>query len=437
MTSDTEAPLLRSTTRPNKAAEASMAGAVFNISTTIIGAGIMSIPATMKVLGVVPTFILIAIVALLAEVSVEFLLQYTYTGEVTYTGGAVTYAGLMGESFGKVGSLLVQFSVMVTNWGGLVVYLIILGDVFSGSEHGESVHLGVLHEWFGSHWWTTRPYALLVLLLFVLLPLVLVRRVDSLKFSSAASVFLAVVFVGISSVMAISAVFQGKAETPRLFPDLSGRVSFFNLFTAIPVIVTSFTFHFNVHPISSELGKPSKMIKATRISLVLCALIYFTVGFSAYILFGDALSSDILVNFDRTSDSPLLNDVVRLSYAFHLVLVFPLLIFSLRVNIDELLFPQKTVLANDNFRFLSLTTVILVSLYIAAILLPDIWVFFEFFGSTTVVLLAFIFPAAITLRDLRGISTAGDKIVAVSMVIIALVTSAIAIATNIYKDNTS
>ncbi|KAK9683654.1 hypothetical protein RND81_10G156600 [Saponaria officinalis] len=434
MTFDAGVPLLPTAKARDKSSEeASVPGAVFNVSTSIIGAGIMSIPVTLKVLGVVPALVLVIVVAVLAEMSVEFLVRFTYSGEMTSGGGTMTYAGLMGESFGKVGAILVQVSVMITNWGCLVVYLIILGDVLSGSEHGDSVHLGVLREWFGSHWWTSRPYALLFIVVFILLPLVLVRRVDSLKFSSAASVFLAVVFVGISSVMAVLAVFQGTAERPRLYPDLTGHVSFFNLFTAVPVIVTAFTFHFNVHPISSELGKPSKMIKATRISLVLCAVIYFTVGFSGYLLFGDSLASGILVNFDRSSESPLLNDVVRLSYALHLVLVYPLLNFSLRVNIDELLFPRKRVLANDNLRFLSLSVALLALTYIASIAIPDIWIFYEFVGSTTVILLAFIFPAAITLRDVRGLSTTRDKLIAVGMVIVAVVTSTIAISTNIYK----
>lgn len=68
---------------------------------------------------------------------------------------------------------------------------------------------------------------------------------ESLKFSSAISVLLAVVFVGISSVMAITALLEGKAKTPRLLPHLDNQVSFFDLFTAVPVIVTAFTFHFN------------------------------------------------------------------------------------------------------------------------------------------------------------------------------------------------
>lgn len=405
---------------------ASVPGAVFNVSTSIIGAGIMSIPATVKVLGMVPAFSLIVAVAMLADLSVEFLLRFTYSGDTT------TYAGVMGESFGNLGSVLVQVFVMITNWGCLIVYLIILGDVLSGNQHGESLHLGVLQEWFGIHWWNSRPYALLFIVIFILLPLVLYRRVESLRFSSAISVLLAVVFVAISSVMAIFALLQGKTHTPRLLPELNTEVSFFDLFTAVPVIVTAFTFHFNVHPISSELGKPSKMKKATRISILLCAAIYFAVGLFGYLLFGDSLAPDILVNFDSSSDNPLLNYVVRLSYALHLVLTFPLLNFSLRANVDELLFPKKPILASDKPRFLSLTVFLLASVYIAAIVIPDIWIFFQYVGSTTAVCLAFIFPAAITLRDVHGMASTKDRVIAMLMIILAVVTSTVAIGTNIY-----
>lgn len=68
---------------------------------------------------------------------------------------------------------------------------------------------------------------------------------ESLRFSSAISVLLAVVFVGICSVMAIYALIEGKTKSPRLLPHLDNKTSFFDLFTAAPVIVTAFTFHFN------------------------------------------------------------------------------------------------------------------------------------------------------------------------------------------------
>ncbi|KAF2296352.1 hypothetical protein GH714_037495 [Hevea brasiliensis] len=318
--------------------------------------------------------------------------------EIHNSGESKTYAGVMREAFGPVGSVAVQICVMITNLGCLIIYLIIIGDVLSGN-----VHEG---------------------------------RVESLRFSSAISVLLAVVFVGISSVLAISALIEGKTNSPRLLPHLDNQVSFFDLFTAVPVIVTAFTFHSNVHPIGFELGKPSDMISAVRISLVICAVIYFSIGIFGYLLFGESIMADILVNFDRSSDTAsgaLLNDMVRLSYALHLMLVFPLLNFSLRANIDEFLFPRKTLLAKDTTRFVSLTLIILIFTYLLAIAIPNIWYFFQFVGSTFAVCLAFIFPGAIVLRDTHRISTTKDRIIASTMIILAVVTSTIAISTNIYS----
>jgi amino acid permease len=422
-------PLLTGTT--NSAAEpGSVPGAVFNVATTIIGAGIMSIPAILKVLGVFPSFALILIVAVLAEVSVEFLLRFTHAGETT------TYSGVMREAFGSYGAISVQVCVIVTNFGALILYLIIIGDVLSGKESGDEVHLGILQQWFGIHWWNSREVALLITLVLVMLPLVLYRRVESLKYSSAISTLLAVAFVAICSGLAIVALAQGKTQTPKLVPRLDYQTSFFDLFTAVPVVVTAFTFHFNVHPIGFELANPSDMKTAVRLAIMFCAFIYFTIGLFGYLLFGDSTQSDILINFDQSSDSTvgsLCNSLIRVSYALHIMLVFPILNFSLRANIDELLFPKKPLLATDNKRFVIITLLLLVFSYLAAIAIPDIWYFFQFLGSTTALCLAFIFPGTIALRDALGISTRKDKIIALVMIILAVVTSAIAISTNIYN----
>ncbi|KAL8097159.1 hypothetical protein AgCh_030312 [Apium graveolens] len=151
------------------------------------------------------------------------------------------------------------------------------GDVLSGNQPDRPVHLGVLQEWFGIHWWNTRAFALLFTLIFISLPLVLFRRVG----------------------MAISALLEGKTNTPKLIPQLDNRASFFNLFASSPVTVTTFTFHFNVHIIGGALREASDMTSVVRISLVLCSGIYFTIGILGYLLFGDSIMADILVNFDQ------------------------------------------------------------------------------------------------------------------------------------------
>ncbi|KAF7816539.1 amino acid transporter AVT6C-like [Senna tora] len=409
--------------------DGSVWGAVFNISTTMIGAGIMSIPATMKVLGIVPGFLVIVVVALVTEITVEFMLRYTSSGK------SITYAGMVGESFGPLGSLAVKICVIITNLGVLIIYFIILGDVLCGNASKGELHLGVLQEWLGLHWWTSRAFALLCVAIFIMLPLLMLRRVDSLRYSSAVSILLALVFIIISSSMAFYALFSGNTQSLRIFPDFS-QVSVFDLFTTIPVFVTGFGFHVNVHPIRAELGKPRDMIVAVRISLLICVAIYFAIGFFGYLLFGDSIMADMLVNFDHDSNTNvgrLLNDVVRLSYALHLALVFPIMNYSLRVNIDELLFSnKKSGLASDTPRFVGLTLAQLAFTYVVAVAIPNIWYLFQLLGSTTIVCLSFIFPAAIILRDTHAISTTKDRLLAIAVILLAGVTSGIAIWSDLY-----
>jgi len=100
---------------------ASFSGAVFNLSTTIVGAGIMALPATLKQLGLIPGLILIALGAILTEFSIDVILRFSKSSKCT------SYAGLAGDAFGGVGRTVLQLCVVVNNLGTLVVYLIIIG----------------------------------------------------------------------------------------------------------------------------------------------------------------------------------------------------------------------------------------------------------------------------------------------------------------------
>lgn len=59
----------------------------------------------------------------------------------------------------------------------MIALLCLSGDVLSGNQPEGTGHLGVLQEWFGLHWWNSRAFALLIVVLFVLFPLALFRRV--------------------------------------------------------------------------------------------------------------------------------------------------------------------------------------------------------------------------------------------------------------------
>ena len=56
---------------------ASVPSAVFSLSTSIVGAGIMGLPATMRTIGLIPGLAMILFVGFLTYTSIDFLMRYS------------------------------------------------------------------------------------------------------------------------------------------------------------------------------------------------------------------------------------------------------------------------------------------------------------------------------------------------------------------------
>ncbi|GMI77081.1 hypothetical protein like AT3G30390 [Hibiscus trionum] len=408
---------------------ASFTGAVFNLSTTIVGAGIMALPATMKVLGLILGIAIIIFMAFLTNASIEFLVRFSRAGRTT------SYGSLMGDAFGKYGRVFLQICVLVNNIGVLIVYMIIIGDVLAGTSSSGVHHAGVLEGWFGEHWWNGRVFVLLVTTLGIFSPLACFKRIDSLRFTSALSVALAVLFIVITVGIAIVKLIGGTISMPRLLPDVTDFTSFWNLFTVVPVLVTAYICHYNVHSIDNELEDSTQIKPVVQTALALCSIVYIMISLFGFLLFGDVTLDDVLANFDTDLGIPyssLLNDAVRVSYAAHLMLVFPIVFYPLRLNMDGLLFPSARPLALSNTRFAFTTVGLITVIFLGANFIPSIWDAFQFTGATAGVCLGFIFPAAVTLRDRHSISTKKDKILALFMIVLAVFSNVIAVYSDAY-----
>ncbi|GJZ45587.1 probable sodium-coupled neutral amino acid transporter 6 [Tanacetum coccineum] len=177
-------------------------GAVFNLTTSVIGAGIMALPATMKVLG--------------------FAVQCK----------ANSYGEVVEHALGKTCRIISEICIVINNAGVLVVYLIILGDVMSGSLR----HIGVFDQWLGNGFWDHRKVVIFIVVVVFLAPLCLFDKIDSLSTTSAASVALAVVFVVVAFVVAFIKVVEGKIEAPRLTPDFRSKTAILDLLVVIPIM---------------------------------------------------------------------------------------------------------------------------------------------------------------------------------------------------------
>lgn len=405
--------------------------AVFNLATSVIGAGIMALPATMKVLGLSLCFAVIILMGILSEISIELLVKFS--ARLKSSNYGETVESVCGHS----ARVLSEICIIVNNAGIMIVYLIIMGDVMSGSSH----HPGLFDQWMGKEgWWSNRRLIVFITMVFVLAPLCALKKIDSLKFTSAASVALAVVFVVLSSIIAFVRLIEGKIERPRMLPDIGSKRAILDLLVVIPIMTNAYICHFNVQPIYNEMqGRtPAKMNRVGRITTVLCVLVYESTAISGYLLFGQSTDSDILSNFDKDLEIPfssILDNIIRVGYVLHLILVFPVIHFSLRQTMDCMAFKGSKPLSESRMRFVILTVTVLVFLYMGSTLIPNIWVAFQFTGATTGLSLGFIFPALIALRsnpNQQGENSGlRKKILPWAMLVMALVVSIIGVLGNV------
>ncbi|WOG99282.1 hypothetical protein DCAR_0518630 [Daucus carota subsp. sativus] len=405
-------------------------GAVFNLTTTVIGAGIMALPATMKIMGIITGTIMIVVMGILAEVSIELFVRYSVESKADSYGEAVQNA------LGKNAKILSEICIIINNAGILVVYLIIMGDVMSGSWQ----HAGVFDQWWGHGFWDHRKLLILLVLIIFLAPLCALDRIDSLSLTSAASVVLAVVFIVVAFVVAFVKFLQGTLDSPRWVPDLSSTQAIMDLLVVIPIMTNAYVSHFNVPPIYNELeGKsPEKMNRVGRITTVLCIFLYASTAISAYLIFANDTESDVLTNFDKDLGVPYstgLNYFVRISYIIHLILVFPVIHFSLRQTVDTLLFEGAPPLTESRQRCLALTGGLLLILYVGSTTIPNIWTAFKFTGATTAVSLGFTFPSLIALKlSKQGTRLSpGERFMSWFMLIFAIMISIVGLIGNAYN----
>lgn len=213
-----------------------------------------------------------------------------------------------------------------------------------------------------------------------------------------------------------------------------------DLLVVIPIMTNAYICHYNVQPIYNELEgrSPQKMNRVGRITTVLCITVYASTAISGYLLFGSDTEADVLTNFDTDLGIPFssaLDYIVRVGYVIHLVLVFPVVHFSLRHTVDAMVFKGSAPLSESRKRSLALTAVLLGLIYFGSTMVPNIWTAFKFTGATAAVSLGFIFPSLIALRlSHRGdVLSRREKLLSRFMLIMAIMVSIIGVIGNIYS----
>ena len=102
--------------------------ATLNLASAICGAGIMALPNAFRVLGLAGGALALLLMHAVTHTTVGFLTRGTRDS------GATTYAALVGHHLGPAWRRAVQIAIVLNNFGVMVVYQIIFGDVLAGSR---------------------------------------------------------------------------------------------------------------------------------------------------------------------------------------------------------------------------------------------------------------------------------------------------------------
>ena len=355
----------------------SLVPSILNMMNTIVGAGVLSIPLTVKKAGLVGSFIVLACSLFLSLEGAKML----------STAAVYTKA----ESYGMVANKLNQpfmgilgdWAMIIFDLGVSVAYMIIL---FSQAMDLIENWGGVVRETLNNYY----PLVGSLLTLFIAFPLLCIPSIDSLKFTSTAAVICICLFVVIAVIKGVNQLVKGGLAYSMFPKDLPGFTS------AVSVFFTSMCCHVNIPKMTAELKLPEnsrfgnkvkKMIRIDNVAFLSCGAIYFVVGACGYLAYGEGIESNLLTNF--SNDKAWYLNIVKLAYALVVLFSYPTLAFAAVVTFDKICFKQPRPTWR---RIVEAFIWSAISCFIA-IILPELDTVFGITGSLCGILVNFAIPA--------------------------------------------
>ncbi|KAK1935090.1 Sodium-coupled neutral amino acid transporter 2 [Phytophthora citrophthora] len=354
----------------------SVKGSMFTMTVAIVGAGVLALPYAVQQAGLVLGISLIALGAIATNFTLRLLLECSDLGQ------ARSYMDLASATGGRKLAGFTQLVVCMNLFGTSIGYLV-------GSA--ELIQLA-LRTFLGSSSQSADLDAdgLLVL------PLSLLRSLESLRFSSLFSIVCITFMVLVIVIKYFQFVHEGLAPTIayqfKHLPLFDWRLN--HLLRAVPLVVFSFTCHPNVLPIYLVLKRRSskRMYKVMNRSIGIATTVYSLCGFFVVLTFGEATRSNFLKN-NYHGDGAVIAGCLGFSIA--LILTVPLFVHTLRDNIREALLSNRRL---DLMRHAGLSIFLVLAALFVALGSGDIASVLGVLGATTNPTICFMLPAFFIFR---------------------------------------
>ncbi|KAF2230023.1 hypothetical protein EV356DRAFT_474359 [Viridothelium virens] len=388
------------------AGQASWISSVVNLLNTIVGAGVLAMPAALSHMGI----LLGIIVIIWAGITAGFGL-YLQTRCARYLDrGSASFFALSQITYPNA-AVVFDAAIAIKCFGVGVSYLIIIGDLMPGVVRGFSEDIGGSTFLVDRHFWVSA-------FMLIVIPFSFLRRLDSLKYTSV------IALISIGYLIVLVVYHFGIGDTIRERGRVRGiePASAAAVLASFPVIVFAYTCHQNMFSILNEIANNSRARTTAVVtaSIGIACFIYILVGLTGYLSFGDKVSSNIVSDYTPSVAST----IGRAAIVVLVMFSYPLQVHPCRASVDAVLKwrpgsfnkpkpppspspPRDTPLlaspatvpgakrGNSEMsetRFAAITTGVIVLSYIVAMTVSSLAKVLAYVGSTGSTSISFILP---------------------------------------------
>lgn len=364
---------------------------VMTLANSIIGVSILAMPYCFKQCGIVLSILLLLFSSVLSRLSCHFLIKSAIKAKLK------TFENLAFRAFGPLGKFAVEIGLIGFLIGTCIAFFVVMGDL------GPQIVAQLSETQATSQ---LRTLILVSLAVFCVLPLGLLRNVESLSGVCTAT-------IGFYACLVLKIISE---STPHILSgDWIGNVDYWKpagILQCIPIFSMALFCQTQLFEIYQTMPNASldKMNAVVRIATHICTCVYVFVGVFGYIAVsghGAPLGGNILLAFR----SSLITEIIKIGFVLSVAFSFPLVIFPCRASIYSLLYKSSYSLLETNsinnmsnhasappiyipetkFRFITVL-VVATSLFIG-IIIPNIELVLGLVGSTIGIMICVIFPA--------------------------------------------
>lgn len=364
---------------------ASILSSSVNLINTISGAGLLALPYTIMRSGWVIGLLSMTLVIIIGSISF-YLLSFISDALQVFNYGAIAQK-LYNRHVGN----LINILIIVLTLGLLMAFTVLIRQsMFFFSANPEL-------EWAGQ-------LSLVAVSLILILPLSLLKNLNSLWFTSLLSIVCLVYFMIMILSFAILSNSSSAINKNIVQPiDKGSSVPIstsLNLVLAIASLSITFCGHYNSLNVYREVKNKNltKMRHIIVIVAVVVAVLNLTVGLAGYFMFTDQCLPNILLNLSDYPSAHIWSEIADIGIILVLVFSYPVVCFALRRAVEDAIF--RTEYVRRKWSVLISSAVVIFTALIGCFV-NDVGLVLDLTGMLAGVPLVFIFPATFTLSFLN------------------------------------